>query len=313
MRNKIMGREEIRWIEREVPINERKRERLRDFEEGENFQSSIYKTPTRHPTPFACTPKPSPALIPSSYISMVAPNMYNAYPRGTMAVKANNSHLRTYNRSEDMTTNFALTTNEGSRKRPREVLCEINSCVNQEMLETYQTVLQCIEKFRIEMSELLRQKINNIYMVTRSEISKKLKMKDEERDIIVQTNRFLEEKIHNLAMESQHWQNIAQLNHATADILRADLHNALANKREEKTDQHIPDAESYCSGGEKEEQKGFRTIFCGHCREKDASVVLLPCQHLCLCNSCEVDPKVVMCPSCGANRTGAVNVNFHYN
>ncbi|KAF3333740.1 putative BOI-related E3 ubiquitin-protein ligase 3 [Carex littledalei] len=190
---------------------------------------------------------------------MVTPNMYNAYPRGTMAVKSHNPHLRTYKRSEDMATNFAPNTNGESRKRSREVLCEINSCVNQEMLEIYQTVLQCIEKFRIEMSELLRQKINNIYMVTRSEISKKLKMKDEEREIIVQTNRNLEERIYNLVTEANQWRNIAEVNVSEANKLRADLHEVLTNIREEKADQQIPEAESCCSGGEKEEQKELKS------------------------------------------------------
>lgn len=168
-----------------------------------------------------------------------------------------------------------------------------------------------IEKFRIEMSELLRQRINNIYMVTRSEISKKLKMKDEERDIIVQINKNLEERIYNLAMEANQWRNTAELNVLEANKLRADLHEVLANIREERADQQIPEAESCCSGGEKEEQKELKTSLCLHCREKVASVILLPCKHLCLCNSCEVDPTVVMCPRCGADRTGDIKVNLH--
>jgi E3 ubiquitin-protein ligase BOI and related proteins len=169
-----------------------------------------------------------------------------------------------------------------------------------------------MEKSRLEMAELWRRQINRFYMEIGSEISKKLKRKADEMGIITHANRILEIKIKNLAMEAQFWRNLAQSNEAEANILRANLEEVLASKREEIINQSIVDeAESCCSGGENEEEKvPTKITVCRYCGEKASSVLILPCRHLCLCDSCGVDTMVVLCPVCGGDRNGVFKVNL---
>lgn len=47
---------------------------------------------------------------------------------------------------------------------------------------------------------------------------------------------------------------------------------------------------------------------CKTCGEPDASVVLLPCRHLCLCPSCE--PSVDRCPVCSGRKSGSFQINL---
>ncbi|KAJ1403709.1 hypothetical protein B484DRAFT_338341 [Ochromonadaceae sp. CCMP2298] len=37
---------------------------------------------------------------------------------------------------------------------------------------------------------------------------------------------------------------------------------------------------------------------CVICCEKEKSVVLLPCRHLCLCDTCSTHDQLVICPLC---------------
>jgi E3 ubiquitin-protein ligase BOI and related proteins len=168
-----------------------------------------------------------------------------------------------------------------------------------------------MEKTRLEMAELMWRQINCFYMTMGNEIWKKLKRKDDDMGRIAQANRILEVKINNLAIEAQFWRNLAQANEAAANMLRANLEEVSASKREERINQSIDEGESCCSGGEKEEQKvPTKITACRYCGEKASSVLILPCRHLCLCASCGVDPMVVLCPACGADRNGVFMVNL---
>lgn len=155
-----------------------------------------------------------------------------------------------------------------------------------------------------------RRQMNQISILIGNEISVKLRRKEEEMERIAEANRALEERIQHLAVEVQLWQNLAQSNEATANMLRTNLEEVLRSREEEKAGRFFDEAESCCSGGDKEEERGPAARVCRYCREKPASVMLLPCRHLCICDSCMVDPTVVICPACGADRSGVFKVNL---
>lgn len=51
-----------------------------------------------------------------------------------------------------------------------------------------------------------------------------------------------------------------------------------------------------------------KTIICAVCSDKPADLVLVPCGHFCLCESCA--PEVTSCPKCRANIISKQRVNF---
>lgn len=163
-------------------------------------------------------------------------------------------------------------------------------------------------------------------------MSKKLKEKDEEIQRTLKLNWMLQEKVKSLCVENQIWKELAQNNEATANSLRTNLQQVLAHVGD--GDCHVAgaaayggdpaeDAESCCGSnyGEEEGRWGesvaaavaAETVAgrrCRKCGERESSVLLLPCRHLCLCTMC--GSTVRSCPVCCSSMTGTVHVNFSY-
>ncbi|KAJ3674460.1 hypothetical protein LUZ60_005076 [Juncus effusus] len=242
-----------------------------------------------------------------------------------MAVEARHFHLL-QNRSDDTfdTSNqiMAITNLNSSsiaRKRPRETppsICDnISVQIHQQMLEIDHLILNQMQRARIEFAERRQRYINQLSFAIQNGIAKRMKAKDEEIERITEINRGLEERIKNLALETQLWRELAQSHETTASMLRFNLEQVLNHREEEKQRAFHDDAEeSCCSNGDKDldEDRNDRTRIrvCKNCLEKETSVLILPCRHLCLCDSCGVDPTVIICPACGEDRTGVFKVNL---
>ncbi|XP_041023414.1 BOI-related E3 ubiquitin-protein ligase 1 [Juglans microcarpa x Juglans regia] len=193
-----------------------------------------------------------------------------------------------------------------------------------------------IDRFFAQYAEKVSSKLEEqkrmLVSACQENFTKKLKEKDEEIQRIGKLNWVLQERVKSLWLENQIWRDLAQTNEATANNLRSDLEQVLANVSKDS------DAESSCGSndmgrcvvGEEvdQEQAEIATtavrdkalvggggggghshrIMCRQCRAKESRVLLLPCRHLCLCTTC--GSSLRNCPVCHSAINASVHVNF---
>ncbi|KAJ0247099.1 E3 ubiquitin-protein ligase BOI [Hirschfeldia incana] len=187
-----------------------------------------------------------------------------------------------------------------------ELLCQIQ---NQQQLEIDRFVAQRTEKLRIEIEGCQRTQTRMLASAVRNAIAKKLKEKDDEIVRVRNVNFVLQERVKSLCVENQIWRDIAQTNEAHANNLRTNLDQVLA-QIETLQPAVEDDAESSC-GSWVEGGEAIRAVSsgCKRCGESEASVLVLPCRHLCLCAVCG-SASLRTCPVCGSVTNASVHVNM---
>ncbi|KAE8708836.1 E3 ubiquitin-protein ligase BOI [Hibiscus syriacus] len=169
------------------------------------------------------------------------------------------------------------------------------------------------EKVRLEVEERRKRQSRMLITAIQERARKKLKEKDEEMQRIGKLNWLLQERVKSLYVENQLWRDLAQTNEATANSLRTNLEQVMAHVGGEGDAAALEeDAESSCgSSGE-----GWRKVVvppqgrrCRKCGERESSVLLLPCRHLCLCTMCG-SSMVDTCPVCLSVTNASVHVNM---
>ncbi|XP_038996582.1 E3 ubiquitin-protein ligase BOI-like [Hibiscus syriacus] len=188
----------------------------------------------------------------------------------------------------------------------------------QQQQEIDRLIAQHIEKVSVEVEERRKKQSRTLMTAIQEGVMKKLKEKDDEIQRMGKLNLVLQERAKSLCLENQLWRDLAQTNEATANSLRTNLEQVLAHVGEERhanSGGSANDAESSCGSND----GGWRRVVgppqeqaagkCGKCGEKESSVVLLPCRHLCLCAMCG-STRVATCPVCDSVTNASVHVNM---
>ncbi|KAL3508268.1 hypothetical protein ACH5RR_027669 [Cinchona calisaya] len=215
---------------------------------------------------------------------------------------------------------------------------------HQSQLEIDQIIAQHTAKVRMEMEERRKSYSRRIITAVEESIMKKLRAKEEEINKIGKLNWALEERVKSLCVENQIWRELAQTNEATANALRNNLEQVLMAHQVNVQDHQnggggggnelMDDAESCCGSTnlvteeevevEVERQTWARNIdgraitfnsskrLCRNCGKDEASVLLLPCRHLCLCYVCG-GSALKSCPVCLSTHNATLHVNFSSN
>ncbi|CAM8882529.1 unnamed protein product [Rhodiola kirilowii] len=102
----------------------------------------------------------------------------------------------------------------------------------QQQLDIDRFIYQHMEKVRMEIEERRKRNSRRMIQVVEEGILKRLKAKEEEIEKIGRLNWALEERVRSLSVENQIWRELAQTNEATANALRSNLEQVLAQVSE---------------------------------------------------------------------------------
>ncbi|KAL2326120.1 hypothetical protein Fmac_025178 [Flemingia macrophylla] len=222
---------------------------------------------------------------------------------------------------------------------------DISLQIHRQQLHLDALISQHMEKVRVELEEKRKRHARRLMEAIEVEMAKKLKSKEEEILKIEKLNWALEEKVRSLCIENQIWRDLAQTNEATANALRTNLDQVLAQVGAPPP--HAVAEEGYaesCCGSSNE---GWRTVaagaqdkevegtsggrrikesnnninnsnsdgcgggerrLCRNCGKEESCVLILPCRHLCVCTLC--GSGLHACPVCRSFKNASVHVNL---
>lgn len=165
------------------------------------------------------------------------------------------------------------------------------------------------EQLRRTLAEKRQRHYRALIGAAEESMARKLREKEAEMEKAARRNAELEARAAQLSAEAQAWQARARAQEVTAATLQAQLQHAMMNGVagggcNEINDGEPEDAESaYIDPDRVVESTGPS---CKACRKRVASVVLLPCRHLCVCTEC--DAVAQACPLCFSIRSSSVEV-----
>lgn len=142
---------------------------------------------------------------------------------------------------------------------------DISMQIYQQQLEIDRFIALQTEKLRTEIEATRRRNSMRLIAAAEEGIKKRLRSKDEEIVKISKLNSALEEKVKSLSVENQIWQQMAQTNEATANVLRRNLQRILTQIQQQQQQQNqtdyadnnktsADDVESCCGSNYKEEE-----------------------------------------------------------
>ncbi|KAK7317486.1 hypothetical protein RJT34_01767 [Clitoria ternatea] len=283
------------------------------------------------------------------------PPPYNSVSQKTAAMKSDNSTL-TYNnvvvprkRSRDSihnNSNYHCPSNHRNTDTFSFLGQDISHHINRQQLDLDNLISQHMDNVRLELEAKLKRQARRLIEAIEVGMVKRLKAKEEEMMKIEKLNWALEEKVKSLCIENQIWRDLAQTNEATANALRTNLEQLLAQAETDAATVAPPavqeDAESCCgssdegwrvvataaqdkeregTSGVNDDHKnnnikmsengrngGERLRMCKMCGKEESCVLILPCRHLCLCTVC--GSTLHTCPVCNSFKNASVHVNM---
>ncbi|KAG4403842.1 hypothetical protein AAZX31_01G189800 [Glycine max] len=186
----------------------------------------------------------------------------------------------------------------------------LSSQIKQQRDEIDQFLQAQEEQLRRALAEKRQRHYRTLLRAAEESVLRRLREKEAELEKATRHNAELEARATQLSVEAQLWQARAKAQEATAAALQAQLQQAMM----------IGDGENggggglSCAGGGAEDAESAYvdpdrvgpTPKCRGCAKRVASVVVLPCRHLCICAECDTHFRA--CPVCLTVKNSTVEV-----
>ncbi|GAB2269598.1 hypothetical protein Dimus_004523 [Dionaea muscipula] len=190
---------------------------------------------------------------------------------------------------------------------------EIDREMQRQNAEMYRYVKIQGDQFRQAILEKIQADRLRTISYIEGKLLQKLHEKEAELESTNRKNIELEERIEQLTSEAGTWQERAKYTENIITLLKFNLQHAYAQSRDSKEgcgESEIDDTASCCegSGGHaldfrlhgKYNSALKELMSCKLCKFREVCMLLLPCQHLCLCKDCE--SRVTACPLCQCSK-----------
>lgn len=169
------------------------------------------------------------------------------------------------------------------------------------------------EQLRRTLAEKRQKHYRALIGAAEESVARRLREKEAEVEKAARRNAELEARAAQLSVEAQVWQAKARSQETMAASLQAQLQQAMMSGgcAQDRRDDALGCAEGQAEDAESAYVDPDRVAnsagpICKGCRKRVASVVLLPCRHLCVCTEC--DGVVQACPLCLSPRISSVEV-----
>ncbi|CAJ2645928.1 unnamed protein product [Trifolium pratense] len=192
----------------------------------------------------------------------------------------------------------------------------LSSQIKQQKDEIDQFLQAQGEELQRTLEEKRQRNYRAIIKTAEETVARRLREKEMDLEKATRRNMELESRAAHLRTEAQLWQAKAKEQEATAISLQNQLHHAMMNGGVENR------GEEGCGlscalgveGQAEDAESGYidpdRVVIsgpkCKGCEKRVASVVVLPCRHLCVCNECDTHFRV--CPVCLTVKNSTVEI-----
>ncbi|XP_076881413.1 E3 ubiquitin-protein ligase BOI-like [Bidens hawaiensis] len=181
---------------------------------------------------------------------------------------------------------------------------DVSNLINQQGVEIQHYIQAQGEEFRRTLAEKRQRHYHALIGAAKESASRIIREREAVAEKAARRNAELEARALQLNAEAQVWQAKARAQEAIAASLHAQLQQAM-----------VTEVGACESRGEEDAESSFidpeRVVVvsgpgCKVCGKRVASVVLLPCRHLCVCSEC--DDVVQACPLCLSLRSSSIEV-----
>ncbi|XP_038888350.1 BOI-related E3 ubiquitin-protein ligase 1-like [Benincasa hispida] len=166
------------------------------------------------------------------------------------------------------------------------------------------------EQLRRTLAEKRQRHYRALLDAVEESVARRLREREAEVEKATRRNAELEARAAQLSVEAQVWQAKAKAQEATAVSLQAQLQQAMSGGGCDGGEGGTAGVEGQADDAESAhidpERVAISGPSCKACRKRLASMLILPCRHLCLCTDC--DQVAQTCPLCLSKRSSSVEV-----